>query len=606
MRTLLLALLAGAVPTAPVLAADPPDSAVTYEDEVLVTGSVPDEDPSDLPATTRVVTREEISARQATSAYELVTTLPGLQGARLGAPGQQASVFLRGAESDHVLVLWDGIPLNNPYFGGFNWAFLPAEGVDRIEVVAGPYGALYGSDAVGGVVNLVTSRDRSVNSLTLEGGENDYLRTGFDAAMSRGDLDLRLGGHLRRGDGEHPNEQFDAESGFSRLGWEVDDGWRLEVLGRTLQAETGIPFASGLPSPERRIAWDEWEIGVPWSGRGERWQLDGLLSAVHYDSRFRDPASSFSSSRTDSEALRGRIAFTRELPSRRRGNGWIAGGVEAERLEVSDRSNFGVNLEGSTQETRSAFVQGHWERPRWTADVGVRYDDNDVFGSAVSPRAGLVFSLRPWARVRASYGEGFRAPSLGELFFPFFGNPDLEPERSSSREVGLSLGRGSWAVDLALFETRFQDLIDFDESFVNVNVGEARSRGLEVAGSVRRELWELSGSVTLLDAENLTSDRPLRRRADETANLRLTLRPGPWTVDLTSRYVSERPDIDPATFEPATNPSFRVHDLAVSRDGGGWIVPYARIENLADEEYSEALGFPAPGRTFVAGVRLSR
>lgn len=582
------------------------DAEASFEGEVVVTATVLPEEPSDLSATTRVLDAATIRARQATTAFELVTTLPGAQGARLGAPGQQASVFVRGAESDHVLVLWDGIPLNNPYFGGFNWAFLPTEGYDRVELVAGPYSALYGSDATGGVVNLVTSDIVSGGSLSAEGGSRDYLRIGVDAARSFDPVAVRAGGHLRRGEGEHPNADFDGESLFARLDWDATPRWRLGVLARGLDAETGIPFASGVPSPDRRIAWEEREIALPVQGRGDRWQVHGLASRVSYDSRFRDPEDAFSASDTNSEADRARVSATREVPDARFGDGWIAAGLEFERLEVTDTTNFGPNLVGAEQETRSGFVQTHWQGEGWAADAGLRYDDNDMYGSATSPRAGAVFSRGDRIRVRASYGEGFRAPSLGELFFPFFGNPDLRPEKSESWELGIVAESGAWRGDAVVFETRYSDLIDFDENFVSVNVGRARTRGVELSGAYRRARWEANGNVTLLEAENRLTGEPLRRRAEETATLEIVARPGDWTIDLLGRYVGERPDIDPATFDPGENPSFRVHDLTISWAANERVVPHARVENVLDEEYSEALGFRAPGRTWIVGLRILR
>jgi vitamin B12 transporter len=610
MRTLPILLVGALALTAQPLSAfdsgpdDPNEPA--FAGAVVVTATIREEPASVLSATTRVLDRQAIDDRQATSAYELVTTLPGAQGARLGAPGQQASVFVRGAESDHVLVLWDGVPLNNPYFAGFNWAFLPTEGYDRAELVAGPYSALYGSDAVGGVVHLVTTRERPGVSFTLEAGENDHARAGLDGRIDGDRLALRGGGHWRRGDGELPNEDFDAESVFARGEWEPSPAWQVGLLVRGLDAETGIPTAAGQPTPERRIAWEEREIALPLTARGRSWELDSLASRVTYDSRFRAPGEAFSASDTESEAARLRTSLTRELDGGELGAGWLAAGAEAERLEVSDDSNFGPNLQGAEQETLSAFAQAHWQGNRWAADAGLRHDDNDVYGAATSPRAGIVLALGAHARARASYGEGFRAPSLGELFFPFFGNPDLEPEQSESWEAGLVVEGAAWSADVTLFETRFSNLVDFDENFVSVNVGRARSRGLELAGRIRGDIWEARGHLTLLEAENRITGEPLRRRAEETASLDLVLRPGAWTLDLLSRYVGARPDSDPVTFAPAENPAFQVHDLAVTWSATARLAPYARVENLLDETYSEALGFPAPGRTFVLGLRIVR
>jgi outer membrane cobalamin receptor len=219
---------------------------------------------------------------------------------------------------------------------------------------------------------------------------------------------------------------------------------------------------------------------------------------------------------------------------------------------------------------------------------------------------GLVLAATETIRLRGSYGEGFRAPSLGELFFPFSGNPDLEPERSEGYELGIAWQRSAWSVDLVTFETRFSNLIDYD--FVtgrNLNLGRARTRGSELELRYRGERWEVRGQWTSLDAENLESGEALKRRPDGSGSVGITFRPGRWSLNLTSRYNGDRPDVDPVTFATATNAAYFRHDLA-----GRWQLsprwaPYLRVLNSSDEEYDEALGFPAPRRTLTGGVQLS-
>src|SRR3954452_12348049 len=146
-----------------------------FSDSVVVTASADAEERQDTPASVTVLDQRQIQARQATDLSDLVSTVPGLAVVQAGSPGQQTSLFTRGTNSNQTLLLWNGIPLNDPFFGGANWQFVPLEGVDRVEVVRGPFSALYGSNAVGGVVQVLTGAQQG-GSVHLEGGENNYGR----------------------------------------------------------------------------------------------------------------------------------------------------------------------------------------------------------------------------------------------------------------------------------------------------------------------------------------------------------------------------------------------------------------------------------------------
>lgn len=574
----------------------------TIHDEVVVTATLREEERDEVPAAVEVIDRAEIRARQATRVHELLATVPGLHLVQLGSPGQQVSLFTRGSRSTQALALWNGIPLNNPYFGDMNWAFLPTEGVERVEVVRGPFSALYGSDAVGGVVHVVTRPEPGVR-LDLEGGEGSYGRAALAAGVERGSLRLEASGHLRRGEGELDNDFFDSEELFVRGRWRAAEGLEVGVLARAHESDAGIPRAGDRATPERTIAWREREVGLPVTYEQGPWRVEGLLSRVAYTSRFRDPEDPFGFNRadTDSEALRGRVVVTRELGPA----SWVAAGAEVERLEASDESTFGVNLDAASQRTRALFGQLSHRVGPVRLDVGLRHDDNDVYGSALSPRLGAVWHLSDLVLVRAAYGEAFRAPSLGELFFPGSGNPELEPEESRSVELGVELRPGAWRLGVTAFETRQRHLIDFDfATFTNRNVGRARSRGLEGQVAYRTALWSVRLAGTYLEAEDRDSGLRLLRRPREAASLVVTARPGSWTLTATGRYVGRRPDIDPLTFARAESPSHMRLDLAARYRLSDRLAPYARVENVADRDYAEALGFPAPGRTLVGGVSV--
>jgi vitamin B12 transporter len=596
---LVIAILGGGLAVQAEEAVPPPPSP-TFAETVVVTATLEPEEEARVPASVTVLDRAEIAARQAVELPELLATVPGLAVVQAGPPGQQTSVFTRGAESEQTLLLWNGIPLNDPFFGGANWQFLPLDGVERVEVARGPFSALYGSQALGGVVQVVTGPEPGVR-LRLEAGEDGYRRGAVTASQALGRARLDFVGSLRRGGGPLDNDDFDAEDVLARARWSVRPGMTLGLLARVDDAETGIPLSGGQPSPRRTIAWQERELAVPLTVERGRWGVEGLLSQATFDSAFRDPGDpfGFTASDTDGEALRGRAAVTF-----RPGDGsWIAVGAEAERLEVSNGSSFGTSLDGARQETWAVFAQASRALGRLRLDLGARRDDNDVYGGETSFRAGALAELGGGFRLRGSYGESFRAPSLGELFFPGSGNPELRPESGESAELGIEYRRGPYRASLTGFATRQRDLIDFDfATFRNVNVGRARSRGVEAGAGWERGEATVRAAATWLDAEDRATGLPLLRRPEWSASLVGVLSPGEWVLSLEGRYAGARPDVDPVTFARAESPSYTRVDLAARYRVHPWLAPYARLENAADRAYAEALGFPAPGRTFVGGV----
>ncbi|HXU44776.1 MAG TPA: TonB-dependent receptor, partial [Thermoanaerobaculia bacterium] len=339
---------------------------------------------------------------------------------------------------------------------------------------------------------------------------------------------------------------------------------------------------------------------------GSTFELEGQLSRTRFDAAFRAPSDPFGFTRSDtaSEGRRARAVASwqsaRDLK--------ISWGGDFERLEVSNSSSFGSNLRGDHQRTWAAFAQasapvGPLKKAR--LEAGLRRDDNDVYGQKTSLRAGTVVPLGGFV-LRASYGESFRAPSLGELFFPGSGNSALEPEEGQSVEVGLERRLGSAGFSIVGFSNRQKNLIDFDPvTFRNVNVLRAKSQGLEGEVDARRGIASARLTATYLETEDRTTGLPLLRRPRRSASLLLTLAPKSWSTTLTGRYVGERADLDPVSFGRAINPSYLRFDLAARSQGFGRFEPYARVENLADREYEEALGFPAPGRTWIAGLAVS-
>jgi vitamin B12 transporter len=598
MRQIVPFLIAGVLGGGLPAGAQQQDPVPVFNDSVVVSATSTPEDRQEVPASTTVFDQQEIAARQATDLSDLVSTSPGLTVVQAGPAGQQTSLFTRGTNSVQTLLLWNGIQLNDPYFGGANWQFVPLDGVQRVEVVRGPFSSLYGSNAMGGVIQVLTGT-RQGGTLNVEGGEYGYARAGLAAGANLGSGRFDFTGNLRRGGNEFVNDDFDSEEGVARGLWSLGSGSSLGVLVRANDSKTGIPFSDGEVSPHREISWQEREEAIPFQYNQGPWQVEAQASRADFDNSFRDPDDPFSKfSDTTSKATRGRA-----VGSWGSGDLRLSFGGDVERLEVTASSDGFTNLDAAHQRTWAAFGEGSWGHGPVRLDLGVRRDDNDVYGGKTSLRAGTVIALAPDTLLRASYGEAFRAPTLGELFFPGSGNPELKPEDSQSWELGLEHSVGGWRFVLTGFENRLRNLIDFDfATFRDVNVGRARTRGIEAEAGYRRGIWDANVNGTWLNTEDLDTGLELLRRPKRSANAVLSARPGDWTLSLVGRYVGERADVDPATFLQTVNPSYTRLDVAARWRALAWLSPYARVENATDKRYSEALGFPAPGRTWIGGV----
>ncbi|MEP6472036.1 MAG: TonB-dependent receptor, partial [Acidobacteriota bacterium] len=574
-------------------------------ESVVVTATLSPEEERDLGSATTVITRRQIENRGQTTVLEVLRSVPGVDVVRQGSDGSLTSLFLRGTNSTHALVLVDGARVNSPYFPGYDFSALSTENVERIEVVRGPFSALYGSDAIGGVIQIFTrpAAAKPAGRVSLESGDagqrqgSVFFSTGagpFSAAASY--RDAWVGGDRR-------NSDWHGRNGSLRLETRIGDNFRAALEGTVADGDLGLPGAVGAETPHDRYGFREERFSLPISFRpGPRNEASFLAAYVISKPTSVSPAYGFES-RTDARTLQ-----VRGSDRSRVGPHELTGVVSFERWTVQDRGTFGTNLDDASSVWGAAFQDELSLGGGWNVTAGLRYDHHSDFGEAWSPRANVAWlSGNGLWKLRASGGGAFRAPTVGELFYPFFGNPDLKPERSTSWEVGAEryFGRAS-RVEVSLFWNELTNLIVID--FVrsrNENVGKARTRGVEVAW--RQEIsehLEVDAGYTWLEAKDRVADTDLLRRPRHRAFVAATVRPVS-RLALSPRlvFVSRRHDLDGVTFAPTELPSYVRLDLFARYDLGH-LAPYARLENATDRAYDEVDGYPAPRRRWAAGLEV--
>ncbi|MBI5329834.1 MAG: TonB-dependent vitamin B12 receptor [Betaproteobacteria bacterium] len=547
-------------------------------------------------AAVSVVTRRDIERLQATSVPELLAGLPGITFSRNGGAGKSASLFLRGAESDHVVVLLDGVKLGSATTGQTAFQDLPVDLIERIEIVRGPLSSLYGSEAIGGVIQIFTKRGR---------GEAQP-----DVSVSAGRYGTRQGRAALSGGGEDYGYSVAAayfhDDGFSaQNGTETDrDGARnasINLRGqRRLGADTEI---------EAHLMHANAATHYDGSFQNESESLQQALGVTlkHRFSDLWNTRLSLGQSRDESDSFlngvltgrydtrRGTLSWQNDLNLGERRTLTLGADHQDDRVDsttaytVSQRDNTGLYAQ------LQAAAGAHDLR------LSLRHDQNSQFGGHLTGNAAWGMRLADGLAARLGYGTAFKAPTFNELYFPGFGNPALLPEKSSSLEAGLS-GRhplGVWSA--TVFDSRISDLISFDGT-TNPSNATARILGLEAETRLILGNWEVKAQATLQDPENRSNTanqgKKLSRRASESLRIDLDRDYGPWRVGATLRGEGKRYDNLANT---TRLPGYGLIDLRTeTRLAKDWTLA-GKIENLFDKRYYTVAGYNQPG----AGLYLT-
>jgi vitamin B12 transporter len=589
-------MLLGAVAS---MAQQPP----AIHDEVVVTATGDPVAADEVPAAATVLTADDLRALDLATVADALQFVPGALLLRSGLEGGVASLFVRGTGSDQTLVLFDGVRLNSPFFGGYDWSVPLSLGVGQIEIVRGPYSALYGADALGGVVQLIpASADRTGVHVLTEGGSQGWRRAELEATLRSGGWELLADAGSRAGSGTLSNDDFWSRAAMVEARTGVGESGQVGVLFRRTTSHTDIPFSGALLTPRRYTAAAENLLAVPLHIRLGTGVFEFTLSRVERDLRYRDPddPSGFVASDTAADSDGARAAY-----HVRWGRHRLTVGGEWRRDTVTDGSNFGLNLDGVHLTTWSWFAEDQLAlAPAWKLLAGLRSDDAQPWGRELSPRVTLAW-FGGGARGWLCYGRAFRAPALGELYYPFSGNPNLRPERSGSLEVGVAFPAPArlGVLQLVGFSNRESQLIDFDAAtFRFVNVARALQDGVEASWLATVGGGRIEASLTWLDARDGAGAALLRRPA-WSGSVALTHHVGEgWELAASLTWAGPRADEDPVSLARVHQGGFAVASATARAPLTSLLSARLRIDNLADRRYEAVRGYPAPGRRVMLGL----
>jgi vitamin B12 transporter len=619
-RALLIALLSAAVHAA----ANP-----AIED-VLVTGTLAPREA--LTASVSVLDSQQIQALNKTTVADLLKTLPGLLVEEQGGPGGLTAVSIRGGESNFTLVLVDGVAVNDPtnFRGGsFDFSNINPGSVDRIEVVRGAQSAIYGSDALAGVINIITRRPQQGHSqqARAEWGQDNYADVAFSALGGEGEVDYALE-LSSRDDGEPvPGSTRNSDNVNLRLGWQVTETQQLRLGYRYLDGDrTSWPEQSGGATYALIDALDTSDytqdvVSLDWSARlSSRWRGTVTASRFTQDERYRSPGifpyTEVPPNGADTDFTRDQLRWINTLQVAegydatvgadfRREDGHSDGYVEF----FGERSPTDFELQ---RDTRGVFADlSAAPLDALLLHTSLRYDDPEDFDSETSSQAGARYTVGSGVTLAANWGEAYKLPSFFALGHALVGNPDLKPEQGESWDIGASWDAShALRVGITGFDNDFRDLVDFDdETFRNVNRQHVQTQGVELQADWRpTQALELRAQATYTDIDVKNADTVLTARPQWTASLvaqwSIAAR---WDTALDYLYNGEQwasSRHTGAQVTEALDDYHRVDWVLRWQAAPAWQLQLS-LDNVLDERYETAVGFDAPQRQLRLGVTFT-
>ena len=585
----------------------------TKLDTIIVNGSRLDQTMTEIGSSVSVITRDDLEELGVDFALDAIATAPGVTVNQNGAFGGNASVRIRGASNDQTLVLIDGVPVNDPTGtgGGYNFAYLDTDTIERIEVLKGPQSTLWGSDAIGGVVSITTKRPTEGLSGTVFGeyGSFNTLRGGASISNANEIGDFRLAATGLTTDGISKADEANGNS--------EDDGYDSQTVSAKggLNLPASVRLETSLMWSDAESEYDSYAFGA----QGSVADGDEVTNSETLSGNITLKAPLFDG-RLENLVQIGYADIERENTS----NGVQSYFTEGDRVLFRYQGTFAINdtntlAFGTEREETSANEQEssidslfalYEFKPvdSLTLTGGIRVDDHETFGSETTGRVAAAWTATDQLTFKASWGQGFKAPSIFQSTYicTFCGltapNTNLKAETSEAYDIGVQWQSADERIVLGatLFDQETENMIDFSYTAGYDNIALVDSQGGELTGAYAVNNWlGIAASYTFIDSED-GNGNALARLPESTGNISASFDPdGPFSGAVLVRYNGEEANTDGSKLDSWT----RV-DLTGSYDLNDTVEIYGRIENLLDEEYQQILGYGTPGLSGSVGVRL--
>ena len=549
-------------------------------------------------AATTIIDREAIRVSQAQSLIELLSGQPGMHLAQSGGLGAQTSLFMRGTESDHTLILIDGAQITTGTGASGRIEVIPLDQIERIEIVRGPRSSVYGSEAIGGVLNIITSSvvDPGLSgnlSVTVGSQDSNNTNLGLQGGNESTTLTLNLSHHQT--DGVNSRESGSAD----------DDGFENDTLALSLnhQFNNRISFATNYSRFDSSSDYDDGKVDIESQqfSAGFSVALTNAWNSSIRIERFKEENEDMSAfGITQSESENNKINWHNTLVLNSANQ--FSFGLDHLEQEL-EYASFGAVQSDTSRDNDGAYGIYLLDSALADLTLSLRHDDNERFGNETTGSIALGKDLNQNVRAWVSYGTAFKAPNLIDLYvnFPsffFFSNPNLQPETSENIELGLQIQALGAAWEFNAFSNDINDLITTDATFTSLaNAQKARINGLEVSVDTLLAGWYLNADLTILDHENQSTNQELLRRPNQTLAINIAREFGDFDLALKVLAQSDHHDIDPMTFAPSMVGGFATTDVVLGYRLSETMSLRLRVGNVLDKDYQFVDGFYTLGRT---------
>ncbi len=541
-----------------------------------------------------VLDRSQILKSQVRDLPALLNLVAGVSVARSGGRGQLSSVFVRGGNSGHTLILLDGVRIGSATLGYQSLALVPLEQIEKIEIIRGPKAAWYGSDALAGVIAITTRKDDRTE-LNVSLGSFGQAEASVGGSLKRDDLRLFASMGTAHGDGFSATTNGDPDrDGFSqhylKLGADYQTG--LGIFGWQSNLNTGFyEFDTSWGGDQADTQQDSHQLS--WQGDilGTTQQLR-VSRSVDEDTSFGD-AVARSLFKTDRDEVDYQLSY--ELASDLT---WLVGSNWYQESVQKDAPNYSQ----AERTNQSLFTGVSYQWQQWLFDSAVRRDSITGYGAENTYQLSGGYQLTDAITLRLSQGTGFKVPTFNELYWPQYGNPLLKPELSRSRELGLDYQQGAWTVNLTGFD---RDLTNHIQKVGNSleNVLLATVKGAELTLGWQGEVWQSGATYTYLDGKNEKAGTDLTNRPANKLAWQVARQWQDTELGLTAQYQSEAYSVNyPNTAELG---SFVVWGLGASHQWQPGLTIRAKVDNLFDKSYQTNLGYQQAGVEFGLSVQVT-
>lgn len=576
---------------------------------MVITPSRFEQDIKQVGSSISVISKKEIEEKKLQNVGDVLRTVEGLQILQSGGPGSITSVFLRGSSSSQVLVMIDSIPVNEVNSGQFDFADLSTLSIDHIEILKGPQSVVYGSSALGGVINIITSKgdNKSNAKFQLEGGSygtQKYLAAGnfgqekLKGQVSASIFDTHNISQANAKNGNSEKDPYQNQTLSAGLTYKPIDNLKVIASGRYTKGQSQLDtfdYSRGvIDSPNYNQNKEAYQSNLQIDSNVGIWNPKLIFGYNQENYRASDPDVDFNNYQLKSNTL-----------SLQQQNVFKFNSQISTLVGYSYQQNSGQSV-GNFDKNRyvnSAFIEQFFNPFDTTnISIGGRHDDDSTFGGANTYRASIAQHIDQLnSKLHSSYGTGFRAPSFSDLYYPNFSNPNLNPEKSRGFDFGIASNFQKFNTDVTYFHTNYTGLINFnDTTFLPENIDRAKTQGIE--SKINFDLTsetDITLKYTYLDAYNVTSKSLLPRRARHQGSLSI--------VNNYFEKITLRSDIT-AFADRVESDGRNMDDYLIVSGSAQYnysenIMPYIRLQNLFDREYEEVKGYGTLGSGIYAGIQ---